>query len=222
MAENASYWRVAGGVLVGGLAGVGAVALSPLFGGALVLTGVGAAVGTVVGGTVGGTVAGMSDPEEGMASAKMQAKEEVRNEFKAEYIVIIEDLKRQIVRYREQIEAEHQHSGDQSAFDELTLNMYGVGLAGLRHCHVCGPNNQQDLKLFVFGAAHAHLPPAILARITEIEGGVPTLAGAYARAFEMPPATHELFELMVDFVAMLFDTSGKHHLVSTWARLRAA
>ena len=210
-----NYWKVAGGVVAGGLAGVGAVALSPFFGGALVLTGIGAAVGTVVGGGVGGTVAAMSDDGESTANAAKAAKESGRNEVKAEFAVIIEGLKREISQYK-------LHARHQCAFDDLTLAMYGIGLAGLKQCRAAEPDNVRDLKEFVFGAAHGHLPQAVLKDIAELEASTPTLAGTYARAHKVAPDAHELFEMMVDFVAMSFDTSGKYGLSSIWTQLRAA
>ncbi|WP_313170371.1 hypothetical protein [Massilia oculi] len=210
-----SMWKVAGGVAVGGLAGVGAVALSPLFGGALVLTGLGAAVGTVIGGGVGGTVAVLTDDAERTATAIKEARENGRNEIKAEYAVIIEGLKEQINQHK-------LHAQNQCKLDDLTLAMFGVGLASLKQCRVDQPDNVLGLKDFVFGVAHTRLPPAMIASIEDIEASTPTLAGAYARAHKIAPDAHELFEMMVDFVAMLFDTGGKHNLTSIWAQLRAA
>jgi hypothetical protein len=210
-----SYWKVGGGVVLGGLAGVGAIALSPFFGGALVLTGIGAAVGSLVGGGVGGTVAYVTDDAEAQETAMEAAKETGRNEVKAEFAIIIKGLKLEIAQHK-------LHALQQYQFDDLTLAMYGIGIAALMHCRAADPNNMRDLKDFVFGSAHANLPPATLAGIANIEGSTPTLAGTYARAHKVAPNARELFEMMVDFVAMMFDTTGKHGLTSIWSQLRAA
>ncbi len=214
MAEE-NYWKVGGGVALGGLAGVGAIALSPLFGGALVLTGIGAAVGSLVGGSVGGTVAYLTDDAEAQETAMEVAKETGRNEVKAEFAIIIEGLKAEIAQHK-------LHALQQYQVDDLTLAMYGIGVASLMHCEVADPNNMHDLKDFVFGSARTHLTPAMLASISNIETSTPTLAGTFARAHKVAPNARELFEMMVDFVAMMFDTSGKHGLTSNWSQLRAA
>ncbi|MDB5918092.1 MAG: hypothetical protein JWR40_2326 [Massilia sp.] len=143
------------------------------------------------------------------------AKESGRNEVKAEFAIIIEGLKEEIAQRK-------LHAEQQYQFDDLTLAMYGIGVASLMHCRAADPNNMRDLKDFVFGSAHTNLTPATLAGIANIEASTATLAGTFARAHKVAPNASDLFEMMVDFVAMLFDTSGKHGLTSIWSQLRAA
>lgn len=214
MAEE-NYWNVAGNVLLGGLAGVGVIALSPLFGSALVITGAGAAVGSLVGGGLGAGWAYLNDEEEAKAQAVAAAKEAGRNEAKAEYASIVEALKSRVNLHT-------LHTQQQNGFDDLTLAMYGIGLASLSHCRATDPRYRQDLKEFVFGSAHSHLPAAMLDDIAQVEASCPTLAGTFARAHKVAPDAHALFAQMVDVAAMLVDADDKHRLRGIWSQLRAA
>lgn len=211
--ESESYWKVAGGVLLGGLAGIGAVTLLPVFGGAMAITGVGVAVGSVLGGGAGGGVALMSDGEQSATMAK--AQEQARNEVKAGQASIREALMAQ-VKF-------HQHqAGQRDHFDDLTLALFGVGLASLTHCRVATEDNVLGLKEFAFGMAHQQLPAPMLEAIADIENGRPTLAGTFARAHAVAPQCPELFRQMVELTAGFADADGKRGLVAIWTQLRAA
>lgn len=146
--------------------------------------------------------------EQDIEKAKSKAREEGRNEAKAEYAVRMEALLRT--------------AAQRAAYDDLNIALYTVGIACLAHCGAAHKANVTTIKEIVFGATHGALPGKLGKAVNEVDEAPPNLATARARAHKIAPDKDVLFGDMVALAATLVDEDREHGLEAAWAARRAA
>jgi len=146
--------------------------------------------------------------EQDIEKAKNKAREEGRNEAKAEYAVRMEALLRT--------------AAQRAAYDDLNIALYTVGISCLAHCGAADRANVTTIKEIVFGASHGALPGKLRKAVDEVDAAPPNLATARARARRIAPDKEALFEDMVALAATLADEEREHGLEAAWAVSRAA
>lgn len=140
--------------------------------------------------------------EEKIEAAKRQAREEGRNEAKAEYSVRLDALMKS--------------AAQRAAYEDLNLAMHTVGIASLAHCSAATAANILLIREAVFGLAQDCLPATLRAAVVAIENRPPNLPTAAARAHKIAPGSEPALDAMVRLVAAMADEDGRKGLELEW------
>jgi len=144
--------------------------------------------------------------EEKIEAAKRQAREEGRNEAKAEYAVRLDALMKS--------------AAQRAAYEDLNLAMHTVGIACLAYCSAATAANMLLIREAVFGLAQDSLPTTLRAAVAAIENGPPNLPTAAARAHKIAPGSGPALDAMVSLVVAMVDEDGRKGLELEWINCR--
>ncbi|MGV7208560.1 hypothetical protein ACLB1G_11970 [Oxalobacteraceae bacterium A2-2] len=197
-------------ILAGAATGVVAVVALPVFGAVGTVTAVGAAVGAAVGGGAGTL---LPDDDDAEAIGNAERRGEAR--AKAEAALKMEQLRRQYEEASAVLDQQTRHT-------DLTLALFGVGMACIAHQGEASEDLVLQLKELVGGVAHDALPAAALKKMDKLVASPPNLKSALARARKIAPEAMPLFDDLVGMVAVMLDGAAEHGLRADWTQLRAA
>lgn len=207
--------RIAVGVGVGALAGIGIITLSPAFAAVGMITAAGAVVGGAGGGMVGGGVAYANDPKDAIDAASRRAGNEARNQAKAEHEQQLKELVREFDAIRLELAPHAKRT-------QLQLAMHRVGVACLAACQAVTSDNLLQLREFIFGAVHDTLSAKLEEKLRAAAERPGSLKAARSRALLNHPDDEQRFEQVAALMATLYDVDGANGLAGHWAQLRAS
>ena len=212
------FWKILGCAAVGGVAGVGLIALSPVLGPIGVVTALGIAVGggggTVLGGGVGAAMGGASTE---MSRQKTKAEEAAARATRATEVMAAN------------LQAAAERYAGYKKFDELVVAISAVGFSVASIDGVVNPVAHIDIVEFVAGISSSALPEPIKKLIADLAAKPPTFNTAMSYLDKLDPerSDAELANLVEGIIAVV-SSSGEEMSEaalkwrSAWRGYRAA
>jgi len=213
-----SFWKILGGVAVGGVAGVGSIVMLPVFGAIGAATAVGIGVGAGVGALLGGGAgAAIDDAFTDVSRQKTKAEEAAARAMHATEVMAAK-LKAAAERY-----------ASYKKFEEFVVAISAVGFSVASASGVLNPVAHRDIVEFVSGISSSVLPEPVNNLIADLAAKPPSFNTAMSYLDQLDPKRSDtelanLVEGIIDVVSVPGGTMNEAAPAwrSAWRGHRAA